>query len=223
LQRLGLSNECKKIEPRAKKKTILLVERWAKQRGVCTSGGVDLTPFVWILLAVSFLQVGVPHRPLLPPLQGLKTINGHFKFSASGDTTQWKAPVGGQASTMSVGGLFKTFKFYAERVDWHNDVIPNRLGLRQAPTPNLPGPVIINADGSSLVGPCIEDPFDPSQNLTAGVTSRCMPRLHEELQRSMQILRNRGSVSELLAPLQPLSRACVSCDAGAGTRKNSSI
>jgi len=207
LQRLGLIHACKKIEPRAKK-LILLVERWAKQRGVCSAGGGDLTPLVWTLLAVYFLQVGVPHQPLLPPLQGLKSTNAHFKFSASGDTTQWKVPVEGHANPMSVGGLFKTFfEFYAERFDWHNGVISIRLGVRHAHTPNLPRQVKINADGSSTVGPCVEDPYDPSRNLTANVTSRCMPQLHEELQRSMQILGNRGSLSNLLTSVQPLVRA----------------
>jgi len=194
VQRLDLINDCKKIEPRAKE-LIALVDCWAKKRKVCSAGRSDLTPMAWTLFAVYFLQVGAPGGPLLPPLHGLESSDGSAKFSISGDAEEWKAPAESPATAVSVGLLFKAFfEFYAKEFDWRNDVVSIRLGVRSAPKLNIPRHININADD----GPCIEDPLDQTQKLTLIITSGCMIRVHEELARSVRLLQQGGSLSELL-------------------------
>jgi len=205
VQRLDLINECKKIEPRAKE-LIVLVDCWAKQRGVCSAGRCDMTPLVWTLFAVYFLQVGAPGGPLLPPLHGVESSDGSVKFSISGDTKEWKAPAESPATAMSVGLLFKAFfEFYAKEFDWHNDVVSIRLGVRSAPILNMPRDMNSNADD----GPYIEDPSDPTKKLTTRFTSGCMLKVHEEMERSVRVLQKRGSLSELLTSSQSRSHMLV--------------
>jgi len=199
LHSLHLINECTKIEPRAKE-FILLVQRWSKERGVCSSGKGDLTPFAWTLLAVYFLQMGIPGGSLLPPLQGFKSTNGSIKFSISGDATEWTAPAEGPATALSLGRLFKDFfEFYASRINRCNDVISIRSGVRSAPICDTTRHVSINAVDNSVGGLCIEDPFDPAQILLTGMTSTKASRLQRELQRSVHLLQDGGSLLELLA------------------------
>merc|ERR1740139_1509132 len=64
----ALISECQRIDPRATE-LILLVRRWAKDRGVCFAPKGHLSPYHWTLLAIYFLQVGVADEgPVLPPL-----------------------------------------------------------------------------------------------------------------------------------------------------------
>merc|ERR1719160_2281150 len=69
LYNAALLTECGQIEPRAKE-LILLVRRWAKDRGISHASKGHLQPYVWTLLAIYFLQVGVQsEEPLLPPVR----------------------------------------------------------------------------------------------------------------------------------------------------------
>merc|ERR1719401_2586275 len=63
-----LLRECEKLEPRAKE-LMLLVKRWAKDRGISHSAKSHLSPYTWMLLTIYFIQVGPRSAgPLLPPL-----------------------------------------------------------------------------------------------------------------------------------------------------------
>jgi len=55
LYNAALLTECGQIEPRAKA-LILLVKRWAKDRGICHAAKGHLSPYTWTLLTIYFLQ-----------------------------------------------------------------------------------------------------------------------------------------------------------------------
>merc|ERR1719149_251717 len=54
---MALLTECGKKEARARA-LILLVKRWAKDRGVCHAAKGHLSPYPWSLLVIYFLQAG---------------------------------------------------------------------------------------------------------------------------------------------------------------------
>jgi len=205
LHNRALITECKQVEPRAKE-LMLLVNSWARRRGMCVGCRGDFTTFVWTLLTVYFLQVGVPGGALLPPLHFFKCISGEEhvkgsgKISESGNFNGWKSPTEGPAATVSVGELFEVFLvFYMKDVDWRRDVISVLSGVRTAGAGNLFQNTVINADNGSDDGPYIEDPFHPTQNLISVNSSR-LSCLHEELRRSVHILQNGGVLAEILSP-----------------------
>merc|ERR1719183_2327487 len=73
----ALLTECGHIDVRAKE-LILLVRRWAKDRGICHAAKGHLSPYVWTLLAVYFLQVRDAGN-ILPSLAGFKLSSGLLK------------------------------------------------------------------------------------------------------------------------------------------------
>jgi hypothetical protein len=75
LYNAALLTECGHIDARAKA-LILLVKRWAKDRGVCHAAKGHLAPYAWTVLTVYFMQVGIAGYPLLPALQGFKQLSG---------------------------------------------------------------------------------------------------------------------------------------------------
>merc|ERR1719498_1978284 len=98
-----LLQKCGKIDERARS-LILLVRRWAKDRGISHAAKGHLSSYEWSLLAIFFLQAGVPEGALLPPLQELDTS---------------AAPA---SSEKSVGQLFEDFfRFYASSMDWASE------------------------------------------------------------------------------------------------------
>jgi len=69
LYNTALIEECGRIDRRAKD-LILIVKRWVKDRGICHAAKGHLSPYMWGLLSVYFLQVGVRDEgALLPPLE----------------------------------------------------------------------------------------------------------------------------------------------------------
>jgi DNA polymerase sigma len=73
----ALITESGQIEPRAQA-LIVLVKRWAKDRGICHAAKAHLSPYAWTLLTIYFLQVGTDdgEGPLLPRLDEFKTCSG---------------------------------------------------------------------------------------------------------------------------------------------------
>merc|ERR1719482_899295 len=68
-----LLTECGQIDRRAKA-LIILVRRWAKDRGICHAAKGPLPPYAWSLLAIYFLQVR-EGGAILPPLEGFKVAS----------------------------------------------------------------------------------------------------------------------------------------------------
>jgi len=197
LYNAALLTECGQLEPRAKA-LILLVKRWAKDRGVCHAAKGHLSPYTWGLLSIFFLQV-TDDGPYLPTLSSFKMASGLMKHPRANDST-WTP----SSSAIPIGDLFKKFmRFYSTEFDWQSEAVSVRSGKRQKPGLNLPIHVVLHGDSTaSEVGPSIEDPFDEGRNLGSVMNAASLVRLREELQRADGLCTT-GSLAELLEPWAP--------------------
>jgi DNA polymerase sigma len=213
LYNAALFTESGQMDPRAQA-LIVLVKRWAKDRGLCHVAKGHLSPYAWTLLTVYFLQVGVEEEgPLLPPLKGFKTCSGllaaagaALKDSSSPATpAQLQAAPAEVGSKSSVGKLFKDFvHFYCKRFDWRNEAVSVRLGKRLPASVGLPLHVIVHNDGSkSDVAPSIEDPFRSASNLSECMGEANLAHLHKELARAELLCSQDASLTTMLEPWAP--------------------
>merc|ERR1719460_2887729 len=167
LHNAALLTECGQMEPRARE-LILMVKRWAKDRGICHAAKGHLSPYTWGLLTIFFLQTN--DQPLLPKLAEFKMASGLMDSSVAGGSPpgSWKPSAN---CDKSVGTLFKEFlNFYNSQFDWATEAISVRSASRQKPGTKLPLHVIVHDDGkTSEVAPSIEDPFDETKNLGVGM------------------------------------------------------
>mmetsp|Transcript_44084 Transcript_44084/g.104317 ORF Transcript_44084/g.104317 Transcript_44084/m.104317 type:complete len:726 (+) Transcript_44084:140-2317(+) len=206
LYNAALFTECAKLEPRAHD-LMLLVKRWAKDRGICYARKGHLPPYAWTLLSVYFLQVH-PELALLPPLV----------CSAKQDADDATLPmselsVAPKAGTcvaklqeVRVAELFQSFvAFYLNEVDWiTGEVATVRTGKRgNAEVCRLARHMLRTEDGSMEAAPCIEDPFELGRNRGNYVTADGLKRLQEELTRAASLMSSGASLSEILAPWVP--------------------
>jgi hypothetical protein len=199
LHNAALLTECGQMEPRARD-LILMVKRWAKDRGICHAAKGHLSPYTWGLLSIFFLQVTDDEGPYLPKLSSFKMASGLMKNPLANDSTSWSP----SSSKVSTGDLFKKFmRFYSTEFDWRTEAISVRAGKRQKPGLNLPIHVVLHGDGTtSEVGPSIEDPFDEAKNLGNVMNSASLVRLREELQRANNLCTT-SSLADLLEPWAP--------------------
>jgi len=208
-----LMAECSKIDSRSRD-LVLLVRRWAKDRGVCHVARGHLQPYAWTLLALFYLQVAVG-TPLLPPLQGFKTEFGMEVRRGSRVNQEHESKDGSKAlepevlasiARLTVGELFRGFVgFYHRSFRWHAEAVSVSAGQKTAPNPQLVPHMIVHDDGSSEAGLFIEDPFDLSRNVGSSLSSEGLRRLREELARTAELV-SRGeeaSLSDILAPWAP--------------------
>eukprot|EP00747_Dinoflagellata_sp_TGD_P141496 gnl/TRDRNA2_/TRDRNA2_176134_c0_seq3.p1 gnl/TRDRNA2_/TRDRNA2_176134_c0~~gnl/TRDRNA2_/TRDRNA2_176134_c0_seq3.p1 ORF type:complete len:619 (+),score=113.45 gnl/TRDRNA2_/TRDRNA2_176134_c0_seq3:279-1859(+) len=207
----ALLTECGQLDPKAKL-LILAVKRWAKDRGICHAPKGHLPPYVWSLLAVYYLQVGVSDdAPLLPPLEDFAQASGLMAkdkckgVAPKSKKTKW-SPATSAAASKSVGELFKGFMKFYVNFDWRKEAVCVRTGERMPPGPLLPIHIVVQDDGSAEAAPCVEDPFDPQSNLGECATPFSIARLHEELQRAHQLCERDASLTELLEPWMPPDR-----------------
>jgi len=209
LHSAALVTESSHIDPRAPE-LMLLVRRWAKDRGLCHSAKGHLPPYAWSLLAIFYLQVGITsEHPRLPPLTEIKTSlrsmwrNGQAVINKRAATAQHD----GEAKTMSVsvGALFRDFvAFYAQRFDWSSEAVSVRLARRATPDVGLPLHIVLNNDNrTTQVAPSIEDPFNPSCNLGAYMTASSLEHLHQEFKRGHELCSQDESLTCLLVPWAP--------------------
>jgi len=201
LHNAALLTECGQMEPRARE-LILLVKRWAKDRGICHAAKGHLSPYSWALLSIFFLQAGGANEngPLLPPVADFKMASG-LMGKKSGEKDSWASPPG---AIKPIGTLFKEFMhFYAKEFDWRKEAISVRTGRRQSPDLSLSLHIVVNSDGTTQVGPSIEDPFDPAKNLSSGMNVASLARLHEELSRAEQMCSSDVCLARLLEPWAP--------------------
>lgn len=199
----ALSAECANIDCRSKE-LMLLVKRWAKDRGICHSAKGHLSPYLWGLLSIYFLQVS--ENAALPPLHEFAmstTLFGEVKKPA--DPRWERAEAAPSAPKKSTGELFKQFMdFYATKFEWSKEAVAIRQGRRAAPGPGFPLNTIVSEKTcNSVVGPSIEDPFNPKSNLADEMNGMSFDRLKEELARAHQLCCSGASLSELLEPWAP--------------------
>jgi len=207
LYNVKLLAECGDIDPRAKE-LILIVKRWAKDRGVSHAAKGHLSPYCWSLLAIYFLQVAQREEgPILPPLEGLQVAPG-LTIKGRGATTKARPVLPKSKEGVDkkrVGCLFADFfNFYAKEFDWRNEAVCVRSGRRSSPDIGLPLHIILHENGSTTeVGPSVEDPFELSCNLGACSTQTSLTRLREELERAARFCSSGASLTTLLEPWAP--------------------
>eukprot|EP00928_Gymnodinium_smaydae_P023861 TRINITY_DN1951_c0_g1_i1.p1 TRINITY_DN1951_c0_g1~~TRINITY_DN1951_c0_g1_i1.p1 ORF type:complete len:592 (-),score=109.06 TRINITY_DN1951_c0_g1_i1:104-1783(-) len=178
----ALFDECAGLEPRAKE-LILLVRRWARDRGISHAAKGTLPPSVWTLLTIYFLQVGVPEEgPLLPPMT---THDGVLK--------KRKRLTPQLIEAKTCGTLFKDFiDFFHSEFDWNSEVISVREGNRSSAKVRRALPVVV-------------DPFDAEAKPAACLTSAGLARVQEEFARAQKLCLSleSASLTELLEPWAP--------------------
>lgn len=167
---------CAQVDPRAHM-LILLVKRWAKNRGICHAAKGFLMPYAWTLLCIHFLQVGLEGGSILPSFK-------HLKLTPSQDNEEiaglaqcmqgWMRPSADSAlSKMRLGQLFKDFiDFYSNKIE----------------------AVCASWDAT------VEDTFMPAKNLTETLTGSGLSRMREELVRAQGCFDNNAPLSEILTP-----------------------
>jgi len=210
LYNAALLAECGGLDPRARE-LILVVKRWAKDRGLCHAAKGHLSPYAWTLLVIYFCQVSDSNeRPILPSLEGFSTCSGLMKDGCHSGAP--KAPMpdpktmeARKPGAKTTGRLFKDFvTFYTQDFDWRNEAVSVRLGRRAAPDRSLPIHIVLDGDtGASEVGPSVEDPFEPTQNLGACTTTTSLAHLRAELRRAEGLCATGASLSVLLEPWAP--------------------
>mmetsp|Transcript_6458 Transcript_6458/g.12373 ORF Transcript_6458/g.12373 Transcript_6458/m.12373 type:complete len:651 (+) Transcript_6458:155-2107(+) len=212
-----LVTACAQVDPRAQM-LILLVKRWAKDRGICHAAKGHLMPYAWTLLCIYFLQVGVKGGSILPPFKHLRlALQDSEEVAGLANCLQgWHAPSPGSAlGKKRLGQLFKEFvNFYLE-IDWSVEAVSIRWGQRAPPARSLKLNVLETPMGS-VVGPSIEDPFMPNENMSEMLTAIGLSRLREELTRAKVCCESSAPLSEILTQwVPPEQRAQVDPSDGA--------
>ncbi|CAE7031734.1 tent2-a, partial [Symbiodinium natans] len=180
---------CSQLETRAGE-LILLVRRWAKDRGISHAAKGHLSPYSWMLLAVYYLQVGLDEQEQLLPDMG---------FLSSG-----KRPAKPATNcTLSTGELLKGFMRFYAKFGWGSEIVSVRRGMRLPPNDSLPRRQLDKAGNPSLEAPIIEDPFEADVNLGASMHWLSAHRLVEEFARSTELCSRGASLAELLEPWTP--------------------
>lgn len=201
LYNMALFTESGRIELRAKELHVL-VQRWTRDRGICHASKGHLPPYAWTLLVIYFLQVGVlDEGALLPPLED---------FVVTGVTAKPKRSLhvpkahGDRADRDSIGDLFKKFvTFYNHDMDWYKEAVNVRLAKRAAPNFDLEMHVVVNEDGSTLVSPIIEDPFNTKHNLGCCTNAMTLRRFYDEFDRANVLMAKDEPLTTLLELWRP--------------------
>jgi len=202
---IALLTECGKFDPRAKE-LILLVRRWAKDRGISHAAKGHLSPYLWTILVVFFLQVHeVDCGPLLPALADFKifsTLLERRRQQPSKSNCSVQKTAGAQSpqsKRKSTAVLFEEFvSFYAHSFNCRKEAVSVYVGHR-----DVPALATLTDSGSAEVAPCIEDPFDSTQNLSNHMTSVAVGRLFEELRRAEEMICQHSTLTEILEPWTP--------------------
>jgi len=194
---VDLLNECDQLEARARE-LVLIVQRWARDRGIAHAAKGHLPPYAWSLLAIYFLQVGVADEegPLLPPLDSLSSSPRCTKDKRGLMDSSWPRS---QGTKKTPALLFKEFvKFYMSEFDWTKEIVSVRLGSR--------------TKSKFQSTPFVQDPFESASNVGAFMNVAAMDRLREELSRAHALCSRGGSLAELLEPWAPPLDVCKEDD-----------
>lgn len=180
---------CSRLDLRAGE-LILLVRRWAKDRGISHAAKGHLSPYSWMLLAVYYLQVGLDeHGPLLPDMS----------FLASG-----KRPAKPDVHcALSTGELLKGFMHFYATFGWGSEIVSVRRATRLPPNDRLPRRLLEKDGSKTHEAPIIEDPFEGSVDLGSSMHWLSTQRLVEEFARSAEFCSRGASLAELLEPWTP--------------------
>lgn len=203
----ALLTECERLDKRAKA-LVLLVRRWAKDRGISFVAKGHLSPYAWSLLSIYYLQVR--QGALLPPLAGFPQCSKLAGLEHAVTTSE-------KLADASVADLFKGFMdFYTEDFKWDEEAVSVRLGRRAKPSTRLPLNVILGKGNVKVFTPAVDDPFTPGRNHAEAMTGSSHARMHHELARASWYCRQKASLSELLEPWVPPEQCAEEADGREG-------
>jgi len=217
----ALLTECGQIDPRAKD-LMMFVKRWAKDRGICHASKGHLSPYMWNLLVMYFMQVGVEKEgSLLPELKDFTMSSGLMNQASNSKSVSKpanKTAAVDHAEKLSVGQLFDEFvHFYSQRFNYRNEAVSVRLGQRATPHVSLPLHLISCGENPNLdVAPTIEDPFKAGVNLGTCMNAMSLARFREELTRAGHLCGQGASLTALLEPWSPAGDAPPDAEDGGG-------
>eukprot|EP00928_Gymnodinium_smaydae_P054020 TRINITY_DN37872_c0_g1_i1.p1 TRINITY_DN37872_c0_g1~~TRINITY_DN37872_c0_g1_i1.p1 ORF type:complete len:526 (+),score=126.92 TRINITY_DN37872_c0_g1_i1:130-1707(+) len=185
---VALLSECTRFEP-CSRDVFWLVRHWAKYRGICHGSQGHLTPYLWSLLVIFFLQTrdgenaaGASRVPPLADFNVPEDLKTDSRASAP------MAP--GKQCAERAAELFKAFiRFYSAEFDWAAEVVSIREGRRSSAAAAALKPVS---------GLHIEDPRDAHVDLGSCMHGDSSTRLRQELSRADEIMSRDGSLAELL-------------------------
>jgi predicted nucleotidyltransferase len=186
---------------------VILVKHWAKSRGIRDAKSGNLPSYSWTLLAIFYLQVGLP-VPLIPSLQRLAQDpnvpssevtpwkEDVQKMPQAPDPTEaaeqrshfcfyrnWENPNKEQTKEWTALMLFNGFtKFYADIFDWGSEVVSIRLGRRARI--NEPEFQLKRKEGPFIN---IEDPMELKRNLNVVLSETGLMHLKNEFKRATQM------------------------------------
>jgi len=173
---------------------ILLLRRWARDRGIAHAARGHLSPYGWTLLAAYFLQTGAAEDgvSILPAMSGLSQKEATPEADAASSPRRSSAE------------LFKQCLLFYSKFNWRNEAVSVRLGRRAPPGIALPVHVTLGDDKrTTYVAPSIEDPFNESRNIAASMGADGVKRLGGELDRASRLISQGAALSELLELWSP--------------------
>jgi len=195
LYNAALLAECGQLDPRAKQ-LILLVRRWAKDRGICHAAKGYLSPYHWSLLVI-FLQVRRMSEEgsvqVLPPLQQFRAF---CDLTSSPPGLQRGPRPSPKSSTEPTAQLLKEFMLFYRNFDWRNEMINIIEGERGPPT-------IFEAPGSFVPPLYLQDPFRPLCNLGDRCSDSSFQRIRDELHRAAGLCAANSELKHLFEPWAP--------------------
>jgi len=175
---------------------VVLVQHWARHRGISYAAQGNLSPFAWSVLALFFMQT----RGLLPSFQQ--------------NTHQDTAARSRMQPVASVGELIKCFFcFYAEECDLFTEVVCVRTGQRCKRTlPLPPTDVRFGEEGLVEAIPRIKDPFNAAIDLGSGMSAYAIVSLKEELSRASTLFCQGAPLAKVFEVLAVSCHSDVSCN-----------
>lgn len=199
MRHAGLLQGCFQVDTRAWE-LVLLVHRWARDRGISHAAKGHLTPYAWSLVAVFYLQVREKGEGTVMP--AFQSSPPHFQQETK--KSKKKAKSAPEATRTPASSLFKEFlSFYAHEFDWRREVISVKKASRIVLVPEQS----VMEWRQRAVGLEICDPFEPTANLANLLSGEGRARLREELIRADAICSKDGLLSELLQPWTPADPA----------------
>jgi len=197
----ALLEECRRRAPQARD-LILLVRRWAKDRGLSQVAAGHLPPYAWTLLVVYFLQVGVETGTVLPPVSAFDLFE---RLSGARDANSENVSTMTPSSPSAPVLLKAFFRFFAHEFDWQQELVCPRRGVRSTAARASAAPLAAGSSSQEAKQPCveIEDPFDRTKNWGGGMTAQSLARLREELRRATDLTSEGFSLTLLLEPWAP--------------------